>query len=30
MMIWIGLIAVGAVAFGYMKVRRQRKESTAR
>jgi hypothetical protein len=26
-MIWIGLVAMGVVAFGYMKIRRQRKAS---
>jgi hypothetical protein len=29
-MIWIGVVAIAVVAFGYMKVRRQRKESAAR
>jgi hypothetical protein len=28
-MIWLGVVALGLVTFGYLKVRRSRKESTA-
>jgi hypothetical protein len=28
-MIWLGVVALGLVTFGYLKVRRQRKASTA-